>query len=266
MADWFYQVMGTEIGPVSSSELKEKAADGTITRETFIRGGCDGDWISAEKTSLSFGGRAEPVIDTSKSKMPRVNAAQTQDSPEKAGKPKGKMLAMAGLGIAACVLVALAAMFVRSAPEKPTKPSKPPQPDPKALFEQFLGDRAPNVEGQRFTHSRRETQVNGRRHQEIKELVVGKFRYDVRKTDSLVSPFVGEVQTFVEEIHSSYDEGRPIANATWVGFNGNMTLTYGFQDGRWTLTNASCKGKVGDLDEGVSFKAKDWAKMIGMDL
>lgn len=62
MADWFYQVMGTEIGPISSAELRQKAADGTIDETTLIRQGTNGEWISAHKTNLPFRPQAAPAI------------------------------------------------------------------------------------------------------------------------------------------------------------------------------------------------------------
>lgn len=46
---WFYQVMGSQVGPVSSAELLSLARRGTITHDTLVRKGDNGDWVFAER-------------------------------------------------------------------------------------------------------------------------------------------------------------------------------------------------------------------------
>ena len=48
-SEWFYQVMGSQVGPVSSAELLALAQRGTITYDTLVRKGTNGDWVSAER-------------------------------------------------------------------------------------------------------------------------------------------------------------------------------------------------------------------------
>ena len=47
--EWFYQLMGAELGPVSSAELKRKADQGQIEPETLVRAGPDGKWLEAAR-------------------------------------------------------------------------------------------------------------------------------------------------------------------------------------------------------------------------
>lgn len=47
--EWFYQVMGAELGPVSSAELKRRASLGQIQFDTPVRGAPDGKWMPAER-------------------------------------------------------------------------------------------------------------------------------------------------------------------------------------------------------------------------
>ena len=44
---WYYQFAGETIGPVAPSELRRAAKDGTITPETLVRHGTQGNWAPA---------------------------------------------------------------------------------------------------------------------------------------------------------------------------------------------------------------------------
>lgn len=46
---WYYQMMGAEIGPLTSAELKEKVQIGQIQPDTLVRSGHDGKWIPADR-------------------------------------------------------------------------------------------------------------------------------------------------------------------------------------------------------------------------
>jgi hypothetical protein len=50
---WYFQVMGDIVGPLSAAELREKAASGDIDRDTLIRKG-EGDWVRAERVRGLF--------------------------------------------------------------------------------------------------------------------------------------------------------------------------------------------------------------------
>jgi hypothetical protein len=49
LKQWYFQVMGAEIGPISSAELKEKVKRGQIQPETLVRVGTDGKWQPAAR-------------------------------------------------------------------------------------------------------------------------------------------------------------------------------------------------------------------------
>jgi hypothetical protein len=36
-SEWFYQVMGEQVGPVSSTELRNLAQQGTVLRDTLVK-------------------------------------------------------------------------------------------------------------------------------------------------------------------------------------------------------------------------------------
>jgi uncharacterized protein (AIM24 family) len=52
-AEWYFRVMGTEFGPLSPTDLVERAADGKIRPETEVRKG-EGAWVPASKVAGLF--------------------------------------------------------------------------------------------------------------------------------------------------------------------------------------------------------------------
>ena len=46
---WYYEVMGSELGPISSSDMIDKAQRGQIQPDTRVRSGLDGKWQFAER-------------------------------------------------------------------------------------------------------------------------------------------------------------------------------------------------------------------------
>jgi hypothetical protein len=59
-SQWLYEVMGDEVGPISSVELRNLAQRGTVTRDTPVRQAPDGDWILAERVQGLFPESNEP--------------------------------------------------------------------------------------------------------------------------------------------------------------------------------------------------------------
>ncbi len=49
MRDWYFQVMGQELGPFTAQELKAKVETGQIQRDTLVRRGVEGKWLFAER-------------------------------------------------------------------------------------------------------------------------------------------------------------------------------------------------------------------------
>jgi hypothetical protein len=46
---WFYEIMGSTIGPITAAELKHKVELGQILPETRVRMGVDGKWQTADR-------------------------------------------------------------------------------------------------------------------------------------------------------------------------------------------------------------------------
>ncbi len=53
-AEWYYGSEDTTLGPMSSEELRSKVLDGEVTRETRVRRGADGDWVTASQVKGLF--------------------------------------------------------------------------------------------------------------------------------------------------------------------------------------------------------------------
>lgn len=60
MADWYFQLLGETVGPVSAEELKERAMTGQITTETLVRREDMEQWVRASKID---GLDASPSLD-----------------------------------------------------------------------------------------------------------------------------------------------------------------------------------------------------------
>ena len=53
-SQWFYEVMGKQVGPVSSAELRSLAERGAVAHNTPVRKGSDGNWVLAERVKGLF--------------------------------------------------------------------------------------------------------------------------------------------------------------------------------------------------------------------
>jgi len=58
---FYYQVMGEVIGPVSGTELRQKALDQTIAEDTVVRIGADGNWVAANRLKGLFDENGKPI-------------------------------------------------------------------------------------------------------------------------------------------------------------------------------------------------------------
>ena len=58
--EWYFQVMGQELGPLSVGELKAKVANGQIQPDTLVRKTAEGKWIFAGKVKGLFAIPDEP--------------------------------------------------------------------------------------------------------------------------------------------------------------------------------------------------------------
>lgn len=53
--EWYYQVMGETLGPLSSAQLREKTLSGEIIPDTWVRKGAQGKWVAADHVKGLFG-------------------------------------------------------------------------------------------------------------------------------------------------------------------------------------------------------------------
>ncbi len=79
--EWFYQLMGTAFGPITSIELRKKAQRGEIAPDTPIRMGSSDRWIDASAVKGLFDPpeNAERTLPAKVSPLPAARAT----SPEK---------------------------------------------------------------------------------------------------------------------------------------------------------------------------------------
>ena len=49
MTQWYYQVAGETVGPVSEEQLQQKVREGEIGQETMVREGAEGAWTAASE-------------------------------------------------------------------------------------------------------------------------------------------------------------------------------------------------------------------------
>ncbi|MDA0831763.1 MAG: DUF4339 domain-containing protein [Planctomycetota bacterium] len=74
--EWFYQLMGSEIGPLSSVELRQKVTRGEITTDTPIRSGNSARWVDASQIKGLFD------IPTPPAPLPPAARTTTPEAPE----------------------------------------------------------------------------------------------------------------------------------------------------------------------------------------
>lgn len=87
-ADWYYQVMGQVIGPLSLDELQRTLAEKRLDADTLVRNGRDGDWMLADR--LPKNRAAKPSIPRPQSKPPVPG--QTASMPRPPAVPKGQQI------------------------------------------------------------------------------------------------------------------------------------------------------------------------------
>ena len=91
---WYYQIMGQDMGPIEAHDLREMVNSGDITRTTLVRKGEDGEWILAERIAGLFPD-IRPVL------PPRPEPPPPPPRPPEASAPPGPPEADIPLGPAA---------------------------------------------------------------------------------------------------------------------------------------------------------------------
>jgi hypothetical protein len=85
--EWYYQVMGEQIGPVSAADLAKQAQAGVITPDTFVRRADDENWHVAQSVSGLFDRRPKAAEARPRQKSPPAGRPpqpkQTRETAEK---------------------------------------------------------------------------------------------------------------------------------------------------------------------------------------
>jgi len=128
-SQWFYQVMGKQIGPISAADLRNLAQGGTIAGDTLVRKAPDGAWVLAERVqglfSTSNVKTPQPVIAPApaKTKPPDLLTARiaAPGAASVTGLPKRRLFVgiLTAAAIAGCVLVAVIVRGTRRSASEP---------------------------------------------------------------------------------------------------------------------------------------------------
>ena len=76
--NWYYDEDGEAVGPCSPDELRDLASSGSISPETRIRPGTEGDWILAGTLKTLFKNRPDPKNSMSSTEYKRIPVFGTE--------------------------------------------------------------------------------------------------------------------------------------------------------------------------------------------
>jgi GYF domain 2 len=139
--EWYFQVMGQELGPLSGGELKAKVTSGQVQPDTLVRKGLEGKWLYAAKVKGLFPSPEEQPVEeppapppSAKSKssatMPIVDSSTKRDKPGSSAEIKAQQQVPAAHAPARTMLLA-------EDDDEENKPSRPPSVE----FYDFVGFR-----------------------------------------------------------------------------------------------------------------------------
>lgn len=92
--EWYCRLMGSEMGPYTSTQLIEMARSHQLTPQDFVKKGADGDWVGAHRvkglfdentTSTIIRASLPPELD----KAAAAGQDPAQESPESQPRPVG---------------------------------------------------------------------------------------------------------------------------------------------------------------------------------
>lgn len=156
--DWYYKLMGEEIGPLTSTELRQHALDGRVTPDTHIRRGESDRWVGADSVKGLFDKPAQPednaaplaavqsTLDapappsrksTEVSAPPSLPSRQTEDSPPqptRTVRPRSVLIWVIGGATAVFAVLVCFAIIPRD-------------PSPEQRFSRFTEHVSRNLEG-----------------------------------------------------------------------------------------------------------------------
>ncbi len=99
MASWYYQVMGREVGPIATADLKQKAAAGIIQADTLIRRADSDKWYPAAQ--------ANGLFDNGSPQTPPDASTTTPSAPEPFSFPERVSVVIKGVDIGIMELATL---------------------------------------------------------------------------------------------------------------------------------------------------------------
>jgi Tfp pilus assembly protein PilF len=118
-SQWFYQVMGVEVGPISDAELRNLAQRGAVSRDTLVKNAPDASWVLADRVKGLF-----PVLDGT---PPPIAVAVS--TPVKAQPTDFPPAPNRGCPDEASVTTGCPPPQPRQPPPQPQPPALPPMPE-----------------------------------------------------------------------------------------------------------------------------------------
>jgi hypothetical protein len=278
-SECFYQVMGEQVGPVSSAELRRLAQYGTVEHDTPVRVAPNGDWVLAESLRGLF---AVPNATPPPMMVPATAETKTADS-----LPVSKRIVarrrplLIGL---ACVVVlgaaaVLAGVAIFQARRLPSQQNESQQPaDPLGQFKKIVekvsdawdrdpvllednepaypksaktGDAKIDAADAKLAEASERDFAAGLRWRRV-FFFTSDVSFDVEKTDSLVSPYTA-VLYFKHYWVPSDRLSRKQAEAfsrdqmgkCWTLVHNDRVL-YAYQEGKWVVKSIQTKLEPGE--------------------
>jgi len=261
-AQWFYQMMGQVVGPVSADDLRKLARERTILRDTLIRKGEDGIWVTADKVRGLLDSVNEELR-TAKTNQPPTPEAPAR-AVEKVGKQKmpsarSRDLRL-GAGIGAVVFLGLVTwVVVTQSPSKPVFQNPPATP-----ISQEIPPSAPSTGPAPTTAIAGSAKTDESRVDSFRDFASGfvhtlqnscklqkktigpqqfvawvevsdDYDIDVRKSESLMSPYVGELRI---KTRTAFENPEGYG---WLALGGDRNewkikkMLFDYKNGNWKL-------------------------------
>ena len=103
-SEWFYQVMGEQVGPVPSTQLRNLAQRGTITIETPVANAANGPWVPAGRVKGLFALPNRMPPSAAVQTHPQATSADAAIPDESSGLGTATKIAL-GAGCGVCTIV-----------------------------------------------------------------------------------------------------------------------------------------------------------------
>jgi hypothetical protein len=224
-AAFYCTVDGEPAGPFTAEELKRLALEGKLSASDSVRKGADGKWVPAsrvkglfeKKQSASLG---DPVL----TEFPPLASTRPKSAPKRMRRFPGLLV-----GIGAVLVLAFVAGYLLSRKNEQEK-----------VLDSFKAYSNKVLEN---LTSYEENTVDAQAKVNVKFNSSSPVSYNVEKTTSLVSPYLGTLRfQLIAKMHFHSD-----AIVTLVF---DYIASYAFQTDRWVLTNT--ESVIVNVDGGSS--------------